>query len=109
MTDTVAIPVPVKETKAFYLTSEFWIHNVLQLLLWVGALPTDGAAPWVTTVISAAAAGSYILSRGVAKSGTTPEATAVLAAEGTQTVSAGKAKGYDGTAVEEAEPGELTS
>lgn len=60
----------IKETKPFYLTSEFWLHAVGQLLLWLGTLPTDGAPGWVKTVISLALVASYGLSRGVAKSGT---------------------------------------
>jgi len=57
------------ETKPFYLTSEFWLHGVLQLLLWVGALPTQGMPGWGRTVISAVALIGYGLSRGLAKGG----------------------------------------
>jgi hypothetical protein len=59
----------IQETKPFYLTSEFWVSAGLQILLWIGALPTDGAPSWAKTAISAAGVVAYALSRGVAKSG----------------------------------------
>jgi hypothetical protein len=60
--------------KPFYITSEFWLHNLAQLLLWAGALPTAGTPGYFKTIVSVAAAAAYIVSRGFAKAGTSPTA-----------------------------------
>ncbi len=60
--------IKTPETKPFYLTTEFWAHAVLQLLTWVGTLPTAGM-PGGKTTFSIAAFVGYALSRGLAKSG----------------------------------------
>jgi hypothetical protein len=69
-----------QETKPFYLTTEFWGHAVLQFLLWVGALPTEGMPAWGKTAISATALIGYGLSRGLAKSGSPFNVDALLSA-----------------------------
>jgi hypothetical protein len=75
----------IQETKPFYKTSEFWLHAIGQLLLWVGALPTAGAPPWVKSVVSLALVAGYGLSRGLAKSGTPKAVTVAPPGETTNT------------------------
>lgn len=55
----------VKEVKAGYKTTEFWLSAVVILLANVGALHLPGK--YGPTIATAAAAGSYAISRGLAK------------------------------------------
>lgn len=58
--------IVVKETKSFFLTSEFWATVGLVLTALTGALPGgDNVAAYVT----AAAVAAYAISRGLSKSG----------------------------------------
>jgi len=63
----------MKETKAFYRTSEFWLMVLGQLVL---TLQTSGALDlvaqrysWISPILQVVLASSYITSRGKAKSG----------------------------------------
>jgi len=63
----------MKETKAFYKTSEFWLMVLGQIVL---TLQTSGAIDivnkshaWWAPVLQAVLASAYILARGQAKSG----------------------------------------
>lgn len=72
------VPAVVKESKAGYKTTEFWLALLLILLTQLGALHLPGH--YGATITTLAAGGAYILSRGLAKSGVThvePSAAAV--------------------------------
>jgi hypothetical protein len=63
----------MKETKAFYKTSEFWLMVLGQIVL---TLQTSGAIDivshkytWLSPILQTIIASAYILSRGQAKSG----------------------------------------
>jgi len=63
----------MKETKAFYLTSEFWLMVLGQIVL---VLQESGVLDlvatkynWLAPILQAVLASSYITSRGKAKSG----------------------------------------
>lgn len=58
--------IVVKETKQFYLTSEFWVTAGIILTALAGVLPADGQ---IATVVVGLAAAAYAVSRGLAKSG----------------------------------------
>lgn len=58
------------ETKPFYYTSEFWVFVGAEVTTFAGWLPTSNAE--VKTIVAAAAAGAYKLSRGLAKAGVKP-------------------------------------
>lgn len=61
------IPAVVKETKAGYKTTEFWVAAATVLLTQLGALHLPGH--YGATIATVAAVLGYIVSRGVAKAG----------------------------------------
>lgn len=58
------------ETKPFYVTSEFWVFVGAEITTFAGWLPTSNSE--LKTIVAAAAAGAYKLSRGLAKAGVKP-------------------------------------
>jgi hypothetical protein len=62
-----AEPAVVKEAKAGYKTTEFWLTLVAAILTQVGALHLPGK--YGDTIATVALLASYALSRGIAKSG----------------------------------------
>jgi hypothetical protein len=69
----------MKETKAFYLTSEFWLMVLGQIVL---VLQDSGVLNlvaerynWIAPILQVILASSYITSRGKAKSGVPASAT----------------------------------
>jgi hypothetical protein len=63
----------MKETKPFYKTSEFWLHNLGQLVLVLqesGVITVVAAKyNWIAPILQTLLAMGYINSRGNAKSG----------------------------------------
>jgi hypothetical protein len=63
----------MKETKSFYKTSEFWLHNIAQIVLILqeaGIIDLVKARyDWIAPILQVAIAYGYIQSRGNAKSG----------------------------------------
>jgi hypothetical protein len=57
------------ETKPFFLTSEFLVFVLLLMGLGIGTAVTDDVDPRLFWILTTAAAGLYMLSRGIAKSG----------------------------------------
>jgi hypothetical protein len=57
------------ETKPFFLTSEFLVFVLLVMGLGIGTAVTDDVDPRRFWILTTAAAGLYMLSRGIAKSG----------------------------------------
>ena len=62
-------PVPI-ETKPFFLTSEFFGVLLLIAAMAIGAATSDGFDARLFWILTTAIASAYVLSRGVAKSGT---------------------------------------
>lgn len=63
------VPAVVKEVKAGYKTTEFWVAIATAILAQVGALHLPGK--YGDTIATVSAVGLYILSRGAAKAGGT--------------------------------------
>lgn len=61
------VPAVVKETKAGYKTTEFWLTIIGAVATQLGALHLPGK--YGDTIATVALIASYVLSRGVAKSG----------------------------------------
>ena len=57
------------ETKPFFLTSEFLVFVLLVMGLGIGTAVTDDVDPRLFWILTTAATGLYMLSRGIAKSG----------------------------------------
>lgn len=60
--------MPIRETKAFWCTSEFWITALMALGAIVAAL-ADILPPQYAAFIAVLSSACYTLSRGIAKSG----------------------------------------
>jgi hypothetical protein len=58
------------ETKPFFLTSEFLAFVLLVMGLGIGAATSDDVDPRLFWILTTAATAFYMLSRGIAKSGT---------------------------------------
>jgi hypothetical protein len=58
------------ETKPFFLTSEFLVFVLLVMALGIGTAVSDDVDPRLFWILTTAATGLYMLSRGIAKSGT---------------------------------------
>jgi hypothetical protein len=58
------------ETKPFFLTSEFLVFVLLVMGLGIGTSVSDDVDPRLFWILTTAASGLYMLSRGIAKSGT---------------------------------------
>src|SRR5918995_5499751 len=57
------------ETKPFFLTSEFLVFVLLLMGLGIGTAVTDDVDPRLFWILTTVATGLYMLSRGIAKSG----------------------------------------
>ena len=57
------------ETKPFYLTSEFWASLAAVIAALAGAFPVSGR---IASILAVAVTGAYAISRGLAKSGSSP-------------------------------------
>jgi hypothetical protein len=70
MTATAPVTVQREETKASFLTTEFWaMVGVIAAILVAAAQADNFDAPRAWTLVAAVAIG-YMISRGLAKSGT---------------------------------------
>ena len=58
------------ETKPFFLTSEFLVYVLLVMGLGIGTAVSADVDPRLFWILTTAATGLYMLSRGIAKSGT---------------------------------------
>ena len=58
------------ETKPFFLTSEFWGSLALIVALAIGAGTSDDIDARLFWILATAITGAYVISRGIAKSGT---------------------------------------
>lgn len=67
------------ETKAFYLTSEFWVTVAAVVTSLSGILPVGNHLGSTLAIIASAA---YALARGLAKSGTSPLPSVPVVDEG---------------------------
>lgn len=61
-----SIPTLVRESKAGYKTTEFWVGIILSLLVVLDGIPLPDK---YEGVVAAALGAAYILSRGIAKKG----------------------------------------
>lgn len=62
------------ETKPFYLTSEFMVTAAMVISLFIASMVVDDVDARLAWILGVSLVGAYVLSRGIAKSGTSSHA-----------------------------------